>query len=585
MCAVISQVRKTEAYGRLYPKDVLRIAIEFDCYVRPIPKAQGGLGAEYHFRQAFKILWPKFEMNEWCDMLIHAWCTEKIITVMGHQRASKTFTLAHILYLDYWAAAHKTLTSVATVTFEGLKLRMWGDLLRAVETCSIKPHPFRIRSTTNECKLYPQEFEHQAGERFQIHGMSVSRTSDAPGRIRGGHADRRRIILDEAQDMPDAIEEACVNPLSAPDAKLVRLSNPVEKVSKFGDACEPVGGWSSVDENDLQWEAKRGGIVLHFDGLQSPNMKAGHTVAPYMLSQESVDMIEKKHGRDSVQFWSLVRGWFPPDGLVAKVFPNKVIETSRTPIIFPFPTQPCASLDPAFESDNCVLHIGEIGAQVFGSRQLKISGKETILCKFDAGPNAEPKDYQVAHFVMRECRTKGVEPRFFIMDKTGNARGVFAILQKEWSRDVQGIEYGGSATERPLRADDNRKCSEIYLWFVSELWFRASEYCREGFIGGLDNLDPRTKDDLTARRYFLKQGTKGMLMVVESKKDFKGRLGRSPDFGDTLTQFGELLFRQGVAPGGGIMLQLKASSAWDRSRARAIAASSRYNEATEFARF
>src|ERR1017187_7277 len=571
-------------YGRLYPDGTNRLAIEFDNYVYPEPKESGGKGAEFHFRQAFQMVWPKFEMNDWCDLMLWAWCNHKIITVMGHQRASKTYCGAHIVYLDYLASAANTLTSIATVTFEGLKLRMWGDLLRAVETAAI-PNPFRIRSTTNECKIYPAEFEHKAGERFQIHGMSVSRTSDAPGRIRGGHADRRRIGLDEAQDMPDAIEDACVNPLSAPDAKLMRLSNPVEKVSKFGDACEPIGGWSTVDESDLTWESKRGGVVLHFDGLQSPNIKAGRTVQPYMLTQESIDMTERKHGRDSVQFWSLVRGWFPPDGMVSKIFPASVLERAAKPIVFPFPTQPCASLDPAFEADNCVLHIGEIGAQVFGSKEMKINGKETLICKFEAGVNAEPKDYQVAHFVMRECKQRGVDPKYFIMDRTGGGRGVFAILQKEWSRDVQGIDYGGPATDRNLRGDDGRKAKDIYLFFITEAWFRASEYCREGMIGGLQNLDPLTRDELSSRRYFLKQGTKGQMMQAETKKDFKARLGRSPDYADAFVGFSEMLMRCGTMPGGGIALKLKTGSLWDNAKQRAIRASRVYSEATEFSRW
>ncbi|MDE2102728.1 MAG: hypothetical protein KGL39_36120 [Patescibacteria group bacterium] len=570
------------AYGRLYPKGTIRLAIEFDNYAYPTPKAQGGRGAEYHFRQAFGMLWPKFEMNEWSNLLIWAWCNYKIITVMGHQRASKTYTVAHLILMDYWASMGNTLTSVATVTFEGLKLRMWGDVMRAVETCAV-PNPFRIRSTTNECKIYPLEYEHKAGERFQIHGMSVSRTADSPGRIRGGHADRRRIALDEADNMPDAIEEACVNPLSAPDAKLIRLSNPVEKVSAYGKACEPVGGWSTVDVTDLWWEAKMGGIVLHFDGLQSPNVKAGRTILPYMLTQDSIDMIERMHGRESVQFWALVRGWFPPDGMVSRVFPSGTIEKGKKEIVFDFQPQWCASLDPAFEFDNCVLHLAQLAMPVFGERQYKINCKETLIFKHDASLGAEPKDHQIAHWIMVECRERGIAPNHFIMDTTGNGRGVYAILQKEWSRDVQSVNYGGEATDRNLRGDDNRKCSEIYRLFVSELWFRASEYMKAGFIGGLSNLDPRTTDDLSARRYELKHGTKGQMMQVESKEDLRKRIGRSPDFGDALVQFGELLIRLGTQPGGSPLLQrLKAKSAWEARKQKVLAIGARYSEAKEY---
>ena len=253
---------KITVYGRRYPKGTLRFAIELDCYRTPCNPDEGGLGAEQHFRNAWKILWPNFEHNAWTDLIVWAWCNYKYIIVIGHQRASKTYTTAFCVYLDYFASPMNTLTSISTVTFEGLRLRMWSDLLRAAETEALKD-PFTIRSTTNECRLFPTEFSHEAGEKYQVHGMSISRTSDAAGRIRGGHADRRRIVLDEAQDMPAAIFDALVNPMSAPDAKAVFLSNPVERVSEFGRWCEPEGGWSSVNEMDLHWQTNKNLRGLH----------------------------------------------------------------------------------------------------------------------------------------------------------------------------------------------------------------------------------------------------------------------------------------------------------------------------------
>lgn len=573
---------KIEIYGRLYPKGTLKFAVELDCYRDNWPVSKGGLGAEGHFRNAWGMLWPKFEHNEWTDLIIKAWCENKYITIIGHQRASKTYTTAYCVYLDYWAEPTVTLTSISTVTFEGLKLRMWSDLLRAVETEAIKD-PFLVRSTTNECRVFPEEFLHKAGEKYQIHGMSISRTSDAAGRIRGGHATRRRIILDEAQDMPKAIFDALPNPMSAQDAKAVFLSNPIEKISEFGAWCEPVDGWSSIEDTDLSWKTKKGGICLHLDGMQSPNIRQGRTVYPYLLTQQSIDEIITAHGRDSVQFWALVRGWFPPDGMVSKVFSSGTIERGKPTFVFDFQPQKCATLDAAFEHDNCVLHLGDLAMPVFGERQYKINGRETIVFKFEASTNAEPKDHQIAHWVMRECRERGIQPEHFIMDISGNARGVFAILQKEWSKKVQGVDYGGESTERNLRGDDNRKCSEIYKYFVSELWCRAAECMKAGLIGGLENLDPRTIEDLSVRRYSLVQGTKTKLIRVDSKDEVKKQLGRSPDFGDAFVQWGELLVRLGTVPGGGRFRAIEAASKWERHRNRVVAVNGRHSESTEFA--
>lgn len=577
---------KVEAYGLLYPKGAPRFAVELDCYQRNHLPADGGLGREKHFRNAWAQFWPEFQWNEWCDLMVWAWCKYKYITVIGHQRASKTYTFSHIAYLDYCSAGSETLTSLATVTFEGLRLRMWADLLRAIETSKV-PNPFTVRSTTNECRVFPTEFAHEAGEKFQIHGMSVSRTHDAPGRIRGGHANRRIIILDEAQDMPEAIFDAMSNPMSAPFARSVKLSNPVEKVSKFGETCEPKDGWSTVDENDLWWETKHGdgqGVCLHFDGLQSPNIKAGRTIFPYLLTQESINEIESNHGKDSVQHWALVRGFFPPDGLSSRIFPSSTIERGKPVVRFDFQPQICATLDPAFEQDDCVMHFGQLAMPVFGGREYRINCTETLLCKIEVGQNAEPKDYQVAHWVIAECEKRGVQPKHFIMDRTGGGRGVFAILQKEWSREVQGVDYGGEASDRMLRGDDSRKCNVIYKYFVTELWFRASEYMKAGFIGGVANLHPKTIDDIASRRYALVQGTKGALMVAEMKKEVKKRLGRSPDYGDAFVQFGELLIRLGTIVGGKFAAQQpKTGTLWARQKEKVARLGERHDAAKEFA--
>ena len=314
---------KIEKYGLLWEKGTASLGIELTCYRTNHPVAEGGLGCEGHFKNAWAIMWPKYEWNDWTAMMVSAWCNYKYIMVIGAQRASKTYTFAHCAYLDYMSNPIETMTSIATVTFDGLRQRMWSDILQAHETCVLVQNNINgltVRSTTNECRIYLTESAREAAEKFQIHGMSVSRTEDAEGRIRGGHANRRRIILDEAQDMPMAIFDAVSNPMSAPDAKFVALSNPVEKVSRFGEWCEPEQGWSSVDENDEFWKLRVGGgqgICLHFDGLKSPNIKAGRTLYPYMITQQSIDEVISIHGPDSVQYWALIRGFFPPDGMVS----------------------------------------------------------------------------------------------------------------------------------------------------------------------------------------------------------------------------------------------------------------------------
>lgn len=583
---VIPELSKSvELYGLKVPRGTAQLAVELLCYRIDRTPAQGGLGKEQHFRNAFKLMWPKYQMSEWVDRIIWAFVNFKWIIVIGHQRASKTYTMAHCALLDYLADPNNTLTSLATVTFEGLSLRMWADLQRAAETA--KGLDIRallhVQSTTNKLRVYPKSASREASEKFQIHGIAVTQSKDAEGRIRGGHAPRRRIFLDEAQDIANPIFEACINPMSAPDAKCVLLTNPVEWASKFGEWCEPEDGKNSVDASQLSWPLKKfkDGICLHFDGLQSPNVKAGKNLFTGLLTQDNIDEVKRVHGEDSVQWWALIRGFFPPDGMVARVFPSQVIAAGKPPKIFDFRPGHCASLDPAFEHDQCVMHYGELGHPVFGAPGHMINCLSSETLKLSVSPGSEPKDYQIAHHVMRECKARGIPPKHFILDGTGGGRGVVAILQKEWSIDIQVVNYGGAATDRPLRWDNPAKASEHYQWFISELYFRAAEYVRDGLIGGISNLDPKTEEDLSARRYELKQGSKGQLQVVETKAEMKKRLGRSPDHGDAFVQFGELLCRLGTFVGHRHGSALTVSGKWDKQRERAKARI--VDEAREFA--
>lgn len=569
---------KLEKYGYLVDRNTPLLKIELQAYADKLTPADGGLGLEQHFKNAYRLMWPKYEWSDWVEMLIWAWCNYKYVSVIGHTRASKSYTMAHIAYLDYCASpipiadpktgkmVGGTMTSFATVTFQGLKIRMWADLLMAAGT-AVVPCPFKIASTTNEMQLYVDDRDNKEMAKFQIHGLAINNNENAEGRIRGAHANRRRLIVDEAQDVAPVIYDAMTNPAAAPDARIVLLTNPKNKVSPFGNHVEPVNGWSSVNENDLFWETKKGGICLHFDGLQSPNVKAGKTIFTGLLTNEVIEETRKVDGENSVAWWSRIRGFFAPDGMVSLIWPSSVILKARPSIVFDFRPEGCASLDPAYEQDKAVLHLGDIG-KLPGGREA-INCKETLVMAYKVGPDQEGKHYQLAHWVMEVCKARGIPPANFIMDKTGGGSGTYDILCHEWSPDVQGIEYGGAATERPIRMESSAPANTRYKYFVTELWFRAMHCVQDGLLAGLANLHKDTERDLNSREYEVKQFSEGEKIQAETKRDMKKRLGCSPDFGDSFVQFGELLCRRGQKPGAANTLASIPSQKWGHARERA----------------
>lgn len=569
-------------YGIEFPEgpQTNPLSVELACYR---DRLETGHTREYHLRKAFEMVWPKFQWNQWCDLMIWAWCSYRIVAVIGHTRASKTYFFAHLCLLDYLCSPQNTATTLTTTKFDALKTRMWGDMMRAVESIE---HPalkanvrnlFKITNSTNELKLQLSAKDVHGDDKFMVQGVATDSGDKNAGKIRGQHADRRRIAVDEAQDVAAAIYSAFANATSAPEFVGVLLSNPVEKLTDFGNWCKPKGGWGSIHDTDLWWETETpGGVCLHFDGLQSPNIKAGTTLFPFLLTQEYVDFIRAKFGEASLEWWMYIRGFFPPDGTVSRVWPSATIELAQKAPEFDFPPQGVASLDPAYEHDDCVLTLGLLGRLRNGKSCIRATKQVKIALK--EGPGQPLKDRQIADEVMRICREANIPPENYIQDTTGNGRSVYALLYEGWSQKIHKLEYGGAATERPLRLNDSKPSSEQVKYFVAELWFRASYLASDGMLCGLANCDPRTIEDLSTRRYTIKQdGDKGKVMVVETKDEMKKRLNRSPDFGDSYCQFGELMARKGLL---GDIISTGHKLGWSHLRNKAIKAAERFEEKT-----
>lgn len=589
-------------YGKLFPLGATDLEIELWGYREGW--LESGHDREYHFVKAFRLMWPKFRWHEWVELMVSAFCRYELVTVIGHTRASKTFTMAHVMYLDFHAAPFHTSTSLATTTFDGLKTRMWADLNTAMAS-GVVANPFRVRSTENLMRVevpddpgLSREGNNARRDRYNIHGLAVAVQKDAAGRIQGRHAPRRRIVLDEAQELPDSIWTAEANARSAGEGyRGVRLANPHARGSRFGRMCEPKGGWGSISDRDLFWETAEGGACLHLDGLQCHNAKlwvrleAGEiTLEDYekqkLPFQPEMKYFETLRG-SPLEWWKYVRGYWPPDGLVNVVFTDGDLGRMKEEDVFMMPPKAFALLDTAYEWDECVLVFGEYGEVAGGRVRAQFTGGVNVLGIVGSlgladCTEATPKDYRIARAVKRLCQERGVVPARFAMDKTGNGRSVHAILTEEWGEHV-GVDFAGAPSDEPLRPGMEDKAKDLYAYRVDEIWFRTAEYAKHGQVGGLRRLDAKAEEDLSTRLYEL-QGHKKR---VEPKDKLKKRLGRSCDWGDAVCLLGTLLSRLGIHPGGGrggVSPSVRAATQMDRAkRAAALYGEefSRYHEAVE----
>jgi hypothetical protein len=575
-------------YGLDFPDGWSEAMVELSCYAQAIKPEDGGLGQQAHLRNAMIALWPTVYGGEvepgvprWRDdleMLTWAWCNYRVISVIGHASAAKTHTFGHIAAASYIADAANSIITLTSTHLPGLRKRLWSDTVSAIRTAQITDNlvggiAFDVRN--HDMTIRPAGTKE---DKYVIEGIATDRGQDAVEKIQGTHSRHRRyVIIDEAQGTPSAIFDAAANLMTDPDFRMAQLANPTRRYSEFGTWCEPQTGWGHIDPDlDQFWETKRGGVCVRLDGLKSANIKAGKTVFPFLIRQDYLDSVSKAFGEGSPRWWTYVRGWFAPEGLFGVIYPSSVLNRAEKKLEYQFQPKRIASLDPAFEGgDQCVLAIGEYG-EANGS-QHAMNLVSTISIKVAVTEKSDPLDYLIAAEVKRLCIKHEVLPENFILDVTGAGRGVAAILEKDWSPEINKCNFGGGATDRRLKKSDTENCSELFDRFVSELWWAGRAWMEEGLVGGVDSESKTLRDQLIARQY---ETVKDKKIRIETKREMKERLGYSPDEADAFVMLIELLRRKGGVAG--VALGAVAGSRDNRLQKRAVKYSNLLNPEKEF---
>jgi hypothetical protein len=147
-------------------------------------------------------------------------------------------------------------------------------------------------------------------------------------------------------------------------------------------------------------------------------------------------------------------------------------------------------------------------------------------------------EVQIAKFCNLYFTGLGVPPSNFYFD----GRATMAVeLAKHWSIEVNAVDFGGPATDRPVSKDefvwdgeeDTRRlllCVEKYSKFVTELWMSARYTILSKQMRGLDN---ETAEEGTKRIWKQTKGSPPR-MEVETKAEMKVRTKQSPDNFDCL---------------------------------------------------
>jgi hypothetical protein len=364
--------------------------------------------------------------------------------------------------------------------------------------------------------------------------------------IKGQHAKRILLVIDEAESTPEAIFH-CIPNLrkSCQDFTLLVIGNSTSHLDGHGRVCEPAQGWNSITVEDEQWETKGvsdwqipPGVCLHFDGFKSPNVAKGRTVYPYIYTWEDYQNAIASD-MNSLGVWTQDRGFWAPEGTCNTVMSETLVEKHTGYGDFTFldiPTQ-VASLDPAFGGGNeCIFTPGQLGRIEGGRLGLRLL--KPVAIKINA-TSAEPAEYQIASRVRKECAKRRVQPQHFCLDSTGTGRGIGSVLQREWSQDIKLIDSTTAATDRPVSDTDSRPAKDRYDRRASELQFSARAILTAGQLRGLSMEAVR---EFSAREYIERNGK----VRVSTKEEVVLVLGHSPDYSDGVSLLVDLCRDHGL---------------------------------------
>ncbi len=530
---------KLQTYGldlSKFPK-VTQLEIELLMVADHDPSRFSGISRGQHIKNVIAMLWPDVirSWNDWNELALWAWTNYREIGVTGCAAAGKTFTFTLLSLVEYLAKPMGTRVALTSTTVPSLRGRIWAEMMKFARP--VVPL-FGLNVVDSQTKIQFQKGD----DRSSIIALAVDSgaVEQAVGKLQGVHLPRMVIMVDEAAQTNPAVFSARANLEVGTDFyHFIAIANASSMFDPHGLFCEPKMGWGSLDDNDEHWETKSG-VCVRFDGLKSPNVKAGRIIYPYLFSQDNVDIIKKNFGEGSLEWNSYCRGMWSRSGARNTMLDSAMITEGRAreKVIWSGGgIKTIAGLDPAFttEGDDCILRFAKVGKADDG--QLVMLLTETIRLNLQDDPNY-PLFYQVADQTISELNKRGVQPEDFALDATGAGAGIADIISQRWRGGFSRISFGGAATEAPISVEDPRPAKQVYANRVTQLWGQIKVVVMSGRMRGMDD---QTARELCARIYSLKNER----TLLESKKDLKKRTkGNSPDRADALALLTELFVSQ-----------------------------------------
>lgn len=522
----------------------LMLGVELYCFQQKISKRMqwdlGGSTPRDHFKRVALMLYPEnnkdgpaFRWHPAAERMLDGFCENKYLGVAGSSGFGKSVISALWSIINYLSSPHNTMVIVTSVSLEGARGRIWGQIEKFWSPLEKMGFPGKLVSSRGMI-VYAErngaEYEKTQGNLAGIMLVASDKrknASEATAKFQGLHQDTVIFVADELSEISESVPESAWSNLASGTRlrfQFIGISNPVSYTDAFGKFTKPKAGWASIDVNTGEWETDFG-KCLHFDDLKNPNVLAGRKIYDWMRTQEDFDAVPEAK-RNSSQFWKMYRGFWCPMGLDNTIYSDVEIVSTKSdqPAIWlGDDTIWLSGLDyaPTAGGDRCVAYYGKLGTGINGLKTLEFKDYEIF---FDNVENqTETISEQIISKWRKSCEARKIPAYNCGFDNTGVGIAFGHMLSMLWSKDILKVDFGGKASDLPVSAYDKTPSSEHYYNRVSEIWHVIKEYLQTGQIRG---IHPDMQREMTARKVTEDGGRK---IRIESKKEMKMRTGESPD--------------------------------------------------------
>ena len=561
-------------YGQWFPRslDIDLLHIELECFRVGLTVEDGGLGMYAHAKNAINLLFnwdkdeePGFIWTPESELFIERACEWKYLAVCGSGSSGKSYPAAAWGLLKFVCSPKNTKVLMTSTSISAGCDRVWGA---TIEMYSRMPESMRSFSKLNDSKhlikyIGDDENVKQGTRRgLELIAAEPKQAKDAVAKLIGRKAHNLILIGDELTDISPSVNTAFFTNLSRnAGSQMIGLGNPSDIFNALGELCEPEDGWQSVNITTKEWRTVRG-YGIHFDDLESLNFKEGKKVVDAeiqkaeellkrSLTEKEKDKIAKTHGsfrihvwrpsfyeietakkldgENSLMFLRMSRGWFANNGASDTIYAMSDLVKMPQTVEWDWDKDKpitTVSIDLSFSrnGDRCVMMRWNVGRDKSGKRMME--WKDTVILQDDATDTETTRSVQICKQIQDYVKKHEVPFKYVSFDATGAGAPFGDMLVGYLSREIYGVNFGGKASERAVSATDRRPSHERYSNRVSEIYYAGVEYVRGGQFAAIPD---DAKSEMAIRTYEIASGNR---ILVQSKKEMKAKMGKSPDLAD-----------------------------------------------------